>query len=92
MPQAAPGARQLHVQHWSAARLVLMAVTWECIPVQAPSELPSSTLMLVTRLMDILEMQYREHLAAAKAETDIERPQVLDALISGPSEQPESCS
>ena len=59
--------------------------------VQAETELLSSDAMVVTRLLDCLGTNCRERLAAANAETDIERLQVLNGLLFGPREQPERC-
>ena len=58
---------------------------------QAQTELLSSDLALVTGLLDLLGTQCRERLAAAKAETDVERLQVLNGLLFGPREQPDRC-
>ena len=57
--------------------------------VQAQTELLSSDLTLVTGLLDSLGMECRERLAAVKAETNMQRLQVLNGLLFGPREQPE---
>ena len=59
---------------------------------QAQTELLSSELTLVTGLLDRLGAECRERLAAAKAETHIERLQVLNGLLFGPREQSERCA